>query len=78
MANHIVARTALLFVVAALRCVMFAVEQPNSTRLYSLPYMSYVRRLCAMLKIDFYEKFLSGPYYLQCTWYRRGMLCAHS
>ena len=58
LANDIAMRTALLFLVGLIRSVMFAVEQPNSTRLFALPYMSFVQKLCKLFQIDFFEKFL--------------------
>ena len=61
LAHHIVARVALLLVVAMVRSVWFAVEQPNSTRLFAVPYMLYVRDLAECFGLPFFERFLLGP-----------------
>ena len=62
LANNIVSRVSLLLIVALVRSVCFCVEQPNSTRLFAVPYMAYVRELAESLGLPFFERFLLGPY----------------
>ena len=61
LANNIVARVSLLLVICLLRSVSFSVEQPNSTKLFMLPYMTYMRELAECFKLDFFERFLPSP-----------------
>ena len=61
-ANHIVGRVTLLLLVALVRALQFSVEQPNSTCLFGLPLMKYVRELAEILGLTFHEKFLSEPH----------------
>ena len=60
-ANNIVARVSLLLVICLIRAVSFSVEQPNSTKLFMLPYMIYVRKLAECFKLEFFERFLPSP-----------------
>ena len=56
-ANRIVARAALLMLIAVIRNVSFEVEQPNSTRLFMMGYMRYIEDLCRCLGLPFYNEF---------------------
>ena len=56
-ANRIVARAGLLLLLAVVRNVSFEVEQPNSTKLFMMPYMDYIQRLCGVLGLKFFNEF---------------------
>ena len=77
-ANRLVARTALLIILALSRLVVFEVEQPASTKLFMLPYMVFMSDLCHAMNLKFFNEFLrrpqsishpSIPAVMQLTWF---------
>ena len=59
-APRIGCRTALILLVLVCRAVHIFVEQPGSSKLFMVPYFTFVQSVCEKFNLKFHNSFLPG------------------